>query len=94
MAESVTATPVAPLTRTIHDALDRLRTLDWSTRPAVVESALGTLHCDYEEALGTTGWVCLNGQVQPEASQDSLHSGRSTLPAQEIRIWIPRPRGR
>jgi hypothetical protein len=75
----------------IHRELDRLRTVDWTERPPAVESPLGTLQCDYEEDLGTGGWVCLNGTVSPP--------GSDAPPAPEagghhVRIWIPQRRRR
>jgi hypothetical protein len=91
MADSTAALAAAPLMQVIHSELDRLRLLDWSTRPRLVESALGLLRCHYEESLGTPGWVCLNRIVEARTESESPLSRHDPALRQDIRIWIPQP---
>jgi hypothetical protein len=91
MADCTAALAAAPLMQLIYAELDRLRALDWSTRPRHVKSALGLLGCHYEESLGTPGWVCLNRIVEPGTASESPFFRLDPAPRQDIRIWIPQP---
>jgi hypothetical protein len=93
--DDATARSTAPLDPEIHRELDRLRTVDWTERPPTVESAIGTLRCNYDETLGTHGWICLNGMLNPLEDAEPEPAGTpQTPPGHQVRIWIPQPRRR
>jgi hypothetical protein len=80
------------LRQVIHQELDRLRSHDWTLRPPTVESTLGPLTCNYEDTVGSTSWVCLNGQVQVPGEEPPRSTGTRTSATHNVRIWIPQPR--
>lgn len=93
--DDATARSNAPLGPAIHRELDRLRTVDWTERPPTVESAIGTLLCNYDESLGTHGWICLNGTIDTLEDLEPVSAGTlQTPPGPQVRIWIPQPRRR